>query len=101
MLIELAGQLGLPPHTDRLHAELARIYAVRPKILVFDLSKVTFVSSLGIGIFAEANQAVRRNGGRVRFCCAQAQVMEVLERTRMTAIFEFADRLDAAFGEEG
>jgi anti-anti-sigma factor len=97
LLIDLVGELGLPPHTDRLQSELAKIYASRPMILVFDMSKLTFVSSLGIGIFAEANRTLRRNSGHLKLCCVQPKVMEVFERTRMTAIFEFIDKIEDAF----
>jgi anti-anti-sigma factor len=97
LLIHLVGELGLPPHTDRLQSELAKIYASHPMILVFDMSKLTFVSSLGIGIFAEANRTLRRNSGHLKLCCVQPKVMEVFERTRMTAIFEFVDKMDDAF----
>jgi anti-anti-sigma factor len=97
MVIHLDGELGLPPHTDKLQHELTRIYAQKPKVLVFDLSKLTFCSSLGIGIFANANRTQRSNSGRLKLCCVQPKVMEVFERTRMTAIFEFIKTNDEAF----
>lgn len=97
LVVKLIGQLGMPPHTDKLREELVRIYGECPKILVFDLSQLTFVSSLGIGIFAEANRRLRRDSGHLRLCCVQRQVMEVFERTRMTAVFEFAENIDEAF----
>lgn len=99
-VINLIGELGLPPHTDRLQRELAKIYASRPTILVFDMSQLTFVSSLGIGIFADANRTLRRHSGHLKLCCVQPRVMEVFERTRMTAIFEFVDKIEDAFGPE-
>lgn len=97
MLVHLVGELGLPPHTDKLQHELTRIYAQRPKVLVFDLSKLSFVSSLGIGIFAEANRTLRGNSGQLKLCCPQPKVMEVFERTRMTAVFDFIKNNDEAF----
>jgi anti-anti-sigma factor len=96
-LISLVGELGLPPHTDRLQHELAKIYEQRPTVLVFDMSQLTFVSSLGIGIFADANRTIRRNSGRLKLCCVQPRVMEVFERTRMTAIFEFINKIEDGF----
>jgi anti-anti-sigma factor len=97
LLVKLVGELGLPPHTDKLQLELVRIYAVKPTLLVFDLSQLTFVSSLGIGMFADANRSVRRNSGKLKLCGVQPKVMEVFQRTRMTAIFEFVADPDAAF----
>ncbi len=97
LVVHLVGELGLPPHTDRLQLELVKIYEDRPTILVFDMSKLTFVSSLGIGIFAEANRTLRRNSGHLKLCCVQPKVMEVFERTRMTAIFEFINKIEDAF----
>jgi len=97
LVIQLVGELGLPPHTDKLQSELVQIYRSRPKVLVFDMSRLTFVSSLGIGIFADANRTLRKNSGRLKLCCVQPKVMEVFERTRMTAIFEFIDKIEDAF----
>ena len=97
LLVHLDGELGLPPHTDKLQNALVKIYTECPKILVFDMSKLRFVSSLGIGIFADANRTLRRNSGHLKLCCVQPKVMEVFERTRMTAIFEFIDKIDDAF----
>jgi anti-sigma B factor antagonist len=97
LVIHLIGELGLPPHTDRLQAELNRVYADCPKILVFDMLKLSFVSSLGIGIFAEANRTLRRKSGQLKLCCVQPKVMEVFERTRMTAIFEFINKIEDGF----
>jgi anti-anti-sigma factor len=97
LLIQLVGELGLPPHTDKLQHELTRIYALQPSLLVFDLSRLTFVSSLGIGILAEANRSLRRGSGKLRLCCVVPKVMEVFERTRMTSVFQFASNLEDAF----
>jgi anti-anti-sigma factor len=97
LVVHLIGELGLPPHTDVLQAELLRIYEQRPMILVFDLSQLSFVSSLGIGIFADANRRLRRHSGRLKLCCAQPRVMEVFERTRMTTVFEFISKIDDVF----
>jgi anti-anti-sigma factor len=97
ILVKLIGELGLPPHTDKLQQELVRIYAVKPMLLVFDLSQLTFVSSLGIGIFADANRSVRRNAGKLKLCSVLPPVMEVFQRTRMTAIFEFLANSEVAF----
>jgi anti-sigma B factor antagonist len=97
MLVKLTGELGLPPHTDTLQRELVKIYSQKPSLLVFDLSLLTFVSSLGIGIFADANRSLRRNSGKLKLCGVLPQVMEVFRRTRMTAIFEFLPKPDDAF----
>jgi len=97
LVIPLVGQLGLPPHTDKLQIELVKVYRQCPKILVFDMSQLTFVSSLGIGIFADASRTLRRNAGKLKLCCVQPKVMEVFERTRMTAIFEFIDKIEDGF----
>jgi anti-anti-sigma factor len=96
-IIALDGELGLPPHTDRLQTELVRIYRERPAVLIFDLSKLTFCSSLGIGIFADAKRRVTSHSGQLKLCCAQPRVMEVFERTRMNKVFDFISNIGDAF----
>jgi anti-anti-sigma factor len=98
LLVSLAGELGLPPNTDLLQKELLRISALRPPLVVFDLTGLTFMSSLGIGLLAESHRGLRRHGGHVRLCACQPKVMEVLQRCQMTRVFEIFDNPEAAFG---
>jgi anti-sigma B factor antagonist len=98
LLVTLAGELGLPANTDLLRKELARISARRPPLVVFDLTGLTFMSSLGIGMLAESHRGLRRHGGHIRLSACQPKVVEVLERCRMTRVFEIFENSDAAFG---
>jgi anti-anti-sigma factor len=98
LLVTLAGELGLPPNTDLLQRELARISAQRPPLVVFDLTGLTFMSSQGIGMLAESHRGLRQYGGHIRLSACQPKVMEVLERCRMTRVFEIFENAEAAFG---
>ncbi|MGD0769737.1 MAG: STAS domain-containing protein [Tepidisphaeraceae bacterium] len=98
LLVTLDGELGLPPNTDLLQEELARISAQRPPLVVFDLTKLTFMSSQGIGMLAESHRGLRQYGGHIRLSACQPKVMEVLERCKMTRVFEIFENSDAAFG---
>ena len=97
LLVSMSGELGMPPNTEKLRAELIRISEERPRVVVIDLAGLTYMSSLGIGILAEAHSGLRRHDGRIRLCALQPRVMEVLQRCRMTKVFEIYESPEAAF----
>jgi anti-sigma B factor antagonist len=97
LLVSMSGELGMPPNTEALRSELTRISQGHPRVVVFDLAGLTFMSSLGIGILAEANRGLREHDGRIRLCALQPRVMEVLQRCRMTKVFEIFENTEAAF----
>ena len=97
LLVSMSGELGMPPNTESLRSELIRITQGQPRMVVVDLSGLTFMSSLGIGILAEAHRGLRRHDGRIRLCALQPRVMEVLQRCRMTNVFEIFENPEAAF----
>ncbi len=97
LLVSMSGELGMPPNTETLRSELTRITEAHPRVVVIDLSGLTFMSSLGIGLLAEAHRGLRQHDGRIRLCALQPRVMEVLQRCRMTKVFEIFDNTEAAF----
>jgi|HubBroStandDraft_1064217.scaffolds.fasta_scaffold735329_2 anti-anti-sigma factor len=97
LLVSMSGELGMPPNTERLRTELMRISKAQPRVVVVNLAGLTFMSSLGIGILAEAHRDLRKHDGRIRLCALQPRVMEVLQRCRMNKVFEIFENPEEAF----
>jgi anti-anti-sigma factor len=97
LLVSMSGELGMPPNTELFRSELTRISAQHPRLVVFDMAGLIYMSSLGIGLLAEAHREMRRHDGRIRLCALQPRVIEVLQRCRMTKVFEIFESPEAAF----
>jgi anti-sigma B factor antagonist len=64
--------------------------------LVFDLSRLRFVDSSGLGAFISCLRKVNARGGDLKLCGMAKQVRAVFELTRMHRIFDiFATREEA------
>jgi anti-sigma B factor antagonist len=64
--------------------------------LAFDLSRLRFVDSSGLGAFISCLRKVNARGGDLKLCGMAKQVRAVFELTRMHRIFDiFATREEA------
>ncbi|MDR3418503.1 MAG: STAS domain-containing protein [Nevskia sp.] len=64
--------------------------------LVFDLSRLRFVDSSGLGAFISCLRKLNAKGGDVKLCGMSKQVRAVFELVRMHRIFEiYATREEA------
>jgi anti-sigma B factor antagonist len=67
------------------------VLAERPRVLVFDLTGVTFISSAGLGVLVRAHQAAAPDT-RVRVVAAERRTLGVL---RMTGLDDLLDVYDS------
>lgn len=75
-----------------------------PKVVV-DMSKLSYMSSVGYGPLITLRSRVRAEGGRIILCGLSGVVKDVFEATRLLinphspkSLFEFTDTLDQAIG---
>jgi anti-sigma B factor antagonist len=64
--------------------------------LVFDLAKVQFVDSSGLGALLSCLRQVNAKGGDLKLCCLTKQVRVIFELVRLHRIFELFDTREAA-----
>ena len=64
--------------------------------LVFDLERVTYISSVGLRVLMIASKALRARGARVAVAAMQPVVAEILEICRFRAVVEVFATVDAA-----
>ncbi|MEQ8587014.1 MAG: STAS domain-containing protein [Thalassobaculaceae bacterium] len=83
----------------------AEVQEARPEIealigegkpLVFDLSRVEFIDSSGIGLIVHAFRALSAKRAKVAVCGATDQPLELLKATQLDRFMAFADNPDAA-----
>ncbi len=64
--------------------------------LVLDLSGVERMNSSGLGIMINALGNFKQNGGNLKLAALNPRINHLLKVTRLTAIFEVYDTVDAA-----
>jgi anti-sigma B factor antagonist len=80
------GELDLhvaPELQDRVDAAIQR----GVELLVVDLSRVTFVDSMALGVLLGAVNRLRRRGGNLRLVVPSADVRRIFEISQLDQIF--------------
>jgi anti-sigma B factor antagonist len=90
VVIRLAGELGINTSQD-LERHLTQECARHPRVTVFDLSGLEFMSSLGLGVLVTYRRAAQRWGGRVAVAAARPAIVEVLKRTGLASTLDLRD----------
>ena len=81
-VVRLAGVAG-QSHADRLADALAAVAARRPTAVVFDLSRLDFISSLAIGVLVTFKYRLARQGGTMALVRVPPRVEQALRVARV------------------
>jgi anti-sigma B factor antagonist len=93
-VVAIAGEVSLDTAPDVL-AGLRSVCGARCRIVV-DLTAVTFIDSVGLGVLIEAQRRTRAAGGWMRLVCANPEVLKVLRLTDLDDIFTIVDTVEQA-----
>jgi anti-anti-sigma factor len=93
-ILRLSGELGL--RMDNVEIAFNRLAAQRPPIAVIDLTKLAFISSLGMGLLVRLRQGLAPHRGVVRIAGASQQVADSLRRARLLDLFQLYATADDA-----
>ena len=64
--------------------------------LIIDCTRLTTISSLGLGALIRLHARAARRGGDVKLCCISGLPMQVLRMMRLDRVFEIYPDLDRA-----
>ena len=70
--------------------------AKKPKQVVVDLTKVTYLDSSGLAVLIEGMQNVQEYGGRFAVAGVQESVKHILEIARLDQVFQIFPDVDTA-----
>ncbi len=76
--VELGGSLDTATAPE-LEKQLSATLDDQVKDLIFDLAKLTFISSAGLRVFAATRKFLKQKGEQVSFVNLQPQIQEVFE----------------------
>lgn len=94
-LVTLDGSLDLAG-TNEIDLKFQSSVAPRRKPTVIDMSRVSFISSLAMGMLVSTATSLRRNKRKMVLLSPQAAVAEALRHARIDMVIPMAESLDAA-----
>jgi len=95
LVIRMDGDAGLPD-IGALEPRLNALVAGSPRLVVLDLRKLGFVSSLAIGLFVSLAQALKSRGGTLRLAAPNPDVELVFARTKLHAVIPVFANVETA-----
>jgi len=94
-VLPLEGEIDLHV-SPNLTAALNRMIDKKPKQLVVDLSRVTYIDSAGLAALIEGMQKIEAYGGKFALAGLQETVRSIFEIARLDQIFRISPDADAA-----
>ena len=94
-MLPLEGEIDLHV-SPNVAASLNMMIEKKPKQLVVDLSRVTYIDSAGLAAFIEAMQNVEAYGGKFALTGLQETVRSIFEISRLDQVFRIFPDVDAA-----
>ncbi|MGB7159693.1 MAG: STAS domain-containing protein [Tepidisphaeraceae bacterium] len=86
VIVALKSDAGAA-NADALDAAVLRLSAMRPRLVVLDLSQTTLIASLCIGSLVALRRGIVAHGGTVRIAGASPLIDLTLRRAKLDLIF--------------
>ncbi|NLW51724.1 MAG: STAS domain-containing protein [Candidatus Brocadiaceae bacterium] len=99
VVLHMSGQMR-ETGAEALRAELDRLVEEGHYRLIFDLSNISFISSVGLGQMMRAFRATTSNGGYVRIVNPQPLVEEVFRFTKLHTLIGIFPTVEDAIAAE-
>ena len=94
-VLQLEGEIDL--HVSPEVAESLRTMVEnKPKILVVDLAKTTYLDSSGLAVLIEGMQNVQEYGGKFALANVQESVQHIFDIARLDQVFQIFPDVDSA-----
>jgi anti-sigma B factor antagonist len=95
LIVEIAGKT-LDAHTSKEVRREIESQLEGHKLVVLDLSQLTFIDSSGLGVLLACLRQITAAGGDLKVCGLTAQVRAVFQLTRMHNVFKIHNTRDEA-----
>ncbi|MBN2225731.1 MAG: STAS domain-containing protein [candidate division Zixibacteria bacterium] len=95
-IIKLKGKVMGGPDATLFHGKLHEFVNGGQKKIVVDLSKVEWMSSVGLGMLISALTTMKNAGGQLILANITEGIQNLLTITRLVTIFKACDSIDDA-----
>lgn len=100
LVLQLAGKLDAVGGRE-LEVLLREQIVATDRTAVFDMAKVTYLSSAGIRILVATEKQLKARNGGIQFCSVQASPLSVLDMTGFSSIFAIHPDMESALRAAG
>src|SRR6266446_3007825 len=94
-VLPLEGEIDLHV-SPNVTASLRMMIEKKPKQLIVDLSRVTYIDSSGLAALIEGMQNVEEYGGKFALAGLQETIRTIFEIARLDQVFQIFPNVDAA-----
>ena len=94
-VISLEGEIDLHV-SPRIAATLIAAVKEKPRNLIVDLAKVSYIDSSGLAVLIEAMQSVEKYRGKFALAALQENVKPIFEIARLDQVFRIFPDVDSA-----
>jgi len=95
-VLELSGRMAEGRDTDALSDRINKLVDKGSKKIIFDLSKVHWIDSSGLGLLIRAYTRMQKVGGELKLARVTRSVSSLLQMTKLTTVFSIHDSLEGA-----
>jgi anti-sigma B factor antagonist len=88
VVLEMTGAIHMGPACQRIGQEVEHLLGRNENRLIFDLSKVTFLDSGGLGEIVKCFSKVKKSGGSLRLAGVKGMIATVIKITKVDKIIE-------------
>jgi anti-anti-sigma factor len=98
---EMAGKLALGRESQRIEQIVEDLAKKSAHQVIFDLTKVDYIDSAGIGLLALASGRIKESGGKLVIVAGPGRVLDMLKLTQVTSVVTVCGTMpeaEAVFG---
>jgi anti-sigma B factor antagonist len=95
-VVALYGRMVFGEECNALREKLENLIAEGKKKIVLDMENVDYIDSAGLGTLVAAHLSAKNQGASLHLCHLGRRFTEVLQLTKLTAVFEVCSTEAAA-----
>lgn len=95
-ILDVSGRIVLGEESAALRARIVDLLKQGNKQILLNLSEVTQIDSLGLGILVSSFTSVRKQDGQLKLLNLTSKVQDLLQVTRLYTVFEIMNDETAA-----
>ncbi|MBX3405624.1 MAG: STAS domain-containing protein [Phycisphaeraceae bacterium] len=99
VIARVMGDVGVN-NADRLATLLRDVLAIKPRLIVLDLSETSGVGSMALGVLVQFSKVCKREGLRMRIAAPSQSALQGILLSRLDSVLEVFATLDDALDGE-
>jgi len=99
VIMDLSGNVGIDDG-PLLERSMESVLEQSPMLVVIDMSRLTFISSVGMSMLVKLHRTLKQSGGHVRIVAPPTDVFGVLDRAHLVEIIPIYGSVPQAFGPQ-